>query len=58
MEEINQNYIKDLTIHYVDTVDQVLETALLPQQVSKPMKFVFPKEKDNEPAVPATVTVL
>ncbi|WP_138992696.1 endopeptidase La [Larkinella sp. C7] len=60
VEEINQNYIKDLTIHYVDTVDQVLETALLPQQVSKPMKFVFPKdkEKESEPAVPATVTVL
>lgn len=48
VEEINREYIKDLTIHYVDTVDQVLETALLPQQVSKPMKFVFPKEKDKE----------
>jgi ATP-dependent Lon protease len=59
VEEINQNYIKELTIHYVDTVDQVLETALLPQQVSKPMKFVFPKdkEKESEP-VAATVTVL
>ncbi|CCH56750.1 ATP-dependent protease La [Fibrisoma limi BUZ 3] len=48
IEEINQTYIKDLTFHYVDTVDQVLETALLPGQVGKPMKFVFPEERDSQ----------
>ncbi|WP_128547235.1 endopeptidase La [Larkinella soli] len=48
VEEINRDYIKDLTIHYVDTVDQVLEVALLPQQVRQPMKFVFPEEKERE----------
>ncbi|WP_266362157.1 endopeptidase La [Tellurirhabdus rosea] len=48
VEEINQDYIKGLTIHYVDTVNQVLDIALLPEQVSRPMKFVFPEEKELE----------
>lgn len=46
IEEINQTYIKDLTFHYVDTVDQVLDIALLKDKVGKPMKFVFPDEKE------------
>ncbi|WP_234736115.1 endopeptidase La [Tellurirhabdus bombi] len=48
VQEINQNYIKDLTIHYVDNVNQVLETALLPEKVRRPMNFVFPDEKERE----------
>ncbi|GAB4000333.1 endopeptidase La [Spirosoma daeguense] len=44
IEEINQTYIKDLKFHYVDTVDQVLAIALLPNQVGKPLKFVLPDE--------------
>ncbi|GAA4411410.1 endopeptidase La [Nibrella viscosa] len=48
VEEINLTYIKDLSFHYVDTVDQVLEIALLPQQVSKPMRFVLPEERERE----------
>ncbi|MBD2756963.1 endopeptidase La [Spirosoma validum] len=47
IEEINQSYIKDLSFHYVDTVDQVLDIALLPGQVGKPMKFVLPEEKEQ-----------
>lgn len=50
VEEINMTYIKDLSFHYVDTVDQVLETALLPQKVSKPMHFVLPEEREIEKA--------
>ncbi|QMW02748.1 endopeptidase La [Spirosoma foliorum] len=46
IEEINQSYIKDLTFHYADTVDQVLNIALLPDQVGKPMKFVLPEERE------------
>ncbi|QKZ11429.1 endopeptidase La [Spirosoma sp. KUDC1026] len=45
IEEINQAYIKNLSFHYVDTVDQVIEAALLPGQVGKPMKFVLPDEE-------------
>ena len=55
IEEINQTYIKDLTFHYVDTVNQVLDLALLPGQVGKPMKFVLPEEtstsRKEEPEV-------
>lgn len=47
VDEINASYIKDLTFHYVDNVEQVLAIALLPNQVGKPMKFVFPDEDNN-----------
>ena len=47
IEEINQSYIKDLTFHYADSVDQVLEIALLPGQVGKPMKFVLPEDREQ-----------
>lgn len=45
IDEINPAYVKDLTFHYVDTVEQVLSTALLPDQVSRPLKFILPEEK-------------
>lgn len=47
IEEINQSYIKDLTFYYADTVDQVLDIALLPGQVGKPMKFILPEDKEQ-----------
>jgi ATP-dependent Lon protease len=45
IEEITPSYISDLTFHYVDYVDEVLEIALMKETVSKPIKFVFPEEK-------------
>ena len=45
IQEINPAYVRDLTFHYADTVDQVLEIALLPDQVSRPLKFILPEEK-------------
>ena len=45
IEEITPSYISDLTFHYVDFVDEVLEIALMKEKVSKPIKFVFPVEK-------------
>jgi len=45
IEEITPSYISDLTFHYVDYVDEVLEIALMKEKVSKPIKFVFPVEK-------------
>jgi len=45
IEEITPSYISDLTFHYVDYVDEVLEIALMKEKVSKPIKFVFPEEK-------------
>ncbi|UHG91438.1 endopeptidase La [Spirosoma oryzicola] len=47
IEEINATYIKDLKFHYADTVDQVLDIALLPDKVGKPMKFVLPEDKEQ-----------
>ncbi len=45
VEEVHPDYIKDLKFHYVDTVDEVLAVALLPEKVSNPIKFVLPEEK-------------
>ncbi len=39
--EIEKHYIKGLTFHYVDTVDQVLKIALLKEKVDKPLSFVL-----------------
>jgi ATP-dependent Lon protease len=39
--EIEKQYIKGLTFHYVDTVDQVLKIALLKEKVEKPLSFVL-----------------
>ncbi len=40
IEEIDAQYLKNIQIHYVDTVDQVLDIALLNQKVKKPVEFV------------------
>ncbi len=45
VEEVPANYIKDLTFHYVDQIDEVLAIALLPEKVSNPTQFIFPDEK-------------
>ncbi|MFC2124668.1 endopeptidase La [Bacteroidota bacterium] len=40
IEEINKEYIKDLTVHYVDIVDEVLDLALLVEKVAEPTEFI------------------
>ena len=45
IEEIKPDYVKDLTFHYVESVDEVLKVALLPQKIAKPMRFILPDEK-------------
>lgn len=58
VEEVPANYIKDLTFHYVDQIDEVLGVALLPEKVNNPMSFVFPDEKkEREESGFATMTV-
>lgn len=48
IEEINERYIKDLTIHYVTHVQEVLDIALLKEITENPIKFEIPeKEKVN-----------
>jgi ATP-dependent Lon protease len=39
IDEIDKHYIKGLTFHYVDTVDEVLKVALLKEKVKHPMVF-------------------
>jgi len=39
IEEIKEEYLKGLTFHYVETIDQALEFALLDEQVKKPKKL-------------------
>ncbi len=45
IDEIEKQYIKGLTFHYVDTVDDVLAVALLKERVNKPMAFAFSEPK-------------
>jgi ATP-dependent Lon protease len=39
IDEIEKNYIRGLTFHYVNTVDEVLKTALLKEKVKNPVEF-------------------
>jgi ATP-dependent Lon protease len=45
VSEIESHYLKGLTFHYVDTVDEVLKVALLKEKVKNPLKFTFTDEK-------------
>lgn len=45
VEEIGEAYINGLTFHYVNYVEEVLEIALLPEKVNKPINFILPEEK-------------
>ncbi|MCF2489812.1 endopeptidase La [Dyadobacter sp. CY347] len=48
VEEVPANYIKDLSFHYVDQIDEVLEYALLPEKVKNATHFIFPEEKKEK----------
>jgi len=45
VEEIEANYISDLTFHYVENANEVLKIALLDEKVRNPVNFVFQEEK-------------
>ena len=51
IDEIDEQYVKGITFHFVDKVEEVLEIALLKTMVDDPLKFNF----DNPNKV-ATVT--
>jgi ATP-dependent Lon protease len=46
--EIEKTYIKGLTFHYVDTVDEVLKIALLKEKVAKPVDFILTEPKSEK----------
>ncbi len=45
VEEVEMKYRKDLTVHFVDKVSEVLEIALLDEQVAEPLVFQIPEKK-------------
>jgi ATP-dependent Lon protease len=45
IDEIEKNYLKGLTFHYVDNVEEVLKVALLKDRITVPMKFVLTDQK-------------
>ncbi|GAA5025036.1 Lon protease [Marivirga lumbricoides] len=50
IEEIDARYVKDLTIHFVDTVSEVLEIALLKEKIKNPIRFVTATEQQSSEA--------
>jgi len=44
IDDIDDNYLSSLKIYYVDTVDQVLELALMKEKVSNPMTLDVKEE--------------
>lgn len=51
ISEIPAVYLKDVKIHYVDTVDEVVEFALLKEQVKKPLKLEVTEERTKRETV-------
>ena len=47
IEEIEKHYLKGLTFHYVNTVDEVLKVALMKEKVNRPIQFSLVSEKVN-----------
>jgi ATP-dependent Lon protease len=45
IDEIELHYLKGLSFHYVDSVDEVLKIALLRDKVKNPIKFALNEEK-------------
>jgi ATP-dependent Lon protease len=42
IDDIKPSYINDLTIHYVDHVEEVLKIALLDEKVTRPFNLSIP----------------
>ena len=47
IQEIEKHYIKGLTFHYVNSVNDVLKVALLKERVKDPMLFKFSDVKQS-----------
>lgn len=48
IKEIEVNYIKDLKIHYVKHVDEVIDIALMKKKVKNPVDVSLPKENKED----------
>jgi ATP-dependent Lon protease len=45
IEEINSDYLKGMTFHYVSNMKEVLRLALLEEKVKNPLKLSVPKKE-------------
>jgi ATP-dependent Lon protease len=45
INEIEKQYIKGLKFHFVETVEEVLRTALMKEKIKEPLQFVFSEDK-------------
>jgi ATP-dependent Lon protease len=50
IDEIEKNYIKGLSFHYVETVDDVLGVALLRDRVKNPIRFAYKEPTPPSPS--------
>jgi len=48
ISEIPAVYLKDVNIHYINTVDEVIEFALLEEKVKKPLKLEVSQEPSKK----------
>lgn len=48
IDEIQSSYIEDLTFHFVNHVDQVLEIALLPEKVKRQFDLSIKEENESK----------
>jgi ATP-dependent Lon protease len=48
VKEISEHYLKDLQIRYVSTAQEVLQIALLPEKVKKPMDLIVSENPQNQ----------
>ncbi len=45
LKEINEDYLSGLSIHFVDSVKEVLDLALMPEKVKEPLVLEFNEDK-------------
>ncbi len=50
IDEIDARYVKDLNIHFVDTISEVLDIALLKEKIKNPIKFITKEENKSAEA--------
>ena len=48
IEEISSEYLKGLSFHYVTDIQDVLDVALLKEEVKNPILFTFEEEKKEK----------
>ena len=50
IDEIEERYLKGLTFHFVENVNEVLAYALLDEQVNNPIAITVPEESKDDKA--------